>query len=110
MLPNTAQDDDPDVRKLVQSLEDRAQLITLVHLYNVQRRAIKHDIRTFPGRIKMDLEAVEARGQEFLQFILFHDSMSCNGHWLLVVEGSCSRSTRRSILPTGDLGISSTKT
>ncbi len=46
-------------RILVERLEHEAKLIALVHLDDVERRPVEHDIGAFARRIDLDAEAVE---------------------------------------------------
>src|SRR5580704_5590989 len=105
MLADGAQHDDAHARVLVERLEDQAKLIALPHFDNVERRPVEDDIGAFAGRVDLDAKAVEGLQTRIGKFT--HAAVPLRGE-----TGSYSPATslRRSSLPTGDFGISVTKT
>src|SRR5262249_9895992 len=107
-LAHGAQHDDAHARVLVERLEHEAQLVALRHCDDVERRPVEHDVGALVRGVDLDAETVE-RGQarigECIGFT--HAAVPCPSF-----SGSYSPATslRRSSLPTGDFGISPTKT
>src|SRR5271168_741068 len=109
MLARRAQHDDAHARILVERLENQAKLIALSHFDDVQGRPVEHHIGAFARRIDLDAKAVELLQTRIGKWA--HAAVPC---WRELAAGAASyspaTSLRRSSLPTGDFGISVTKT
>jgi hypothetical protein len=105
VLADGAQHDDAHARILVERFEDQTKLIALSHFDDVERRPVENDVGAFARRIDVDAKAVEGLQTRIEKFT--HAAVP-----LRVETGSYSPATslRRSSLPTGDFGISVTKT
>ena len=107
MLTHGAPHDDADACVLVERFKHQTKLIALTHFDDVQRRPVQHDIGALAPRIDFDAEAIE-----LLQTRIGkrrHAAVPC---WCETVSLSYSPATslRRSNFPTGDFGMSVTKT
>ena len=112
MLAHRPQHDDAHARVLVQRLEHHAQLIALPHLDDVERRPVEHHVGALARGVDLDAKAVE--------FLVLQTRVGKRGHaavpcWRAAGEAgsaaySPATSLRRRSLPTGDFGISATKT
>ena len=104
----------------IESLEDKAQLIACAHRDDVVGRSREDDVGAFIARIELHVEAVEfseariGEGKGFGHVSVFHVSFFPWIHAGVVSVGSASyspaTSRRRRSFPTGDFGISRTKT
>src|SRR5277367_1347984 len=108
-----AQHDHAHAVVLVKRLEDEPQLIALSHFDNIERRPVQHDIGALARGIDLDAETVE-----LLQTQIGKPSHAVVPCWRdgAIADGedstvySPATSLRRRSLPTGDFGISATKT
>src|SRR5580704_6244893 len=105
VLADGAQHDDAHARILVERFEDQTKLIALSHFDDVERRPVENDVGAFAGRIDLDAKAVQRLQARIGK--VSHAAVPLRGE-----TGSYSPATslRRSSLPTGDFGISVTKT
>ena len=94
--PTARSDDDAHARVGIERLEHEAKLVALRHDDDVERRPVEDHIAALARGIDLDAEAVEVR------------TLMASSHHSL--RSSPATSRRRKILPTGDFGISSTKT
>ena len=98
MLTQRPHHDDADVLVDIRSLEGGAQLLTLRHRDNIERRPVEDHIGTLAPGVDLNVETVERAGYYRV------------GHTRYSVPYSPATSRRRKILPTGDFGMSTTKT
>src|SRR5580692_10645 len=105
MLAGRPQHDDAHARILVERFEDETKLVALPHFDDVERRPVENDIGAFAGRVDLDAKAVQRLQSRIGKFT--HAAVPLRGE-----TGSYSPATslRRSSFPTGDFGISVTKT
>ena len=98
MLAGRAHHDDADAVVGIEPFEGCAQLLALRHVYDIERRTVEDHIGALALGIDLDAETVERCRYYGV------------GHPRHSVRYSPATSKRRKISPTGDFGISATKT
>jgi hypothetical protein len=98
MLTQRPHHDDADVLLGIERLEGGAQLLTLRHRDDVERRPVEDHIGTLTLGVDLNAETVKRIGHYRV------------GHTHHSVRYSPATRRRRKILPTGDFGMSTTKT
>ena len=113
MLAVGAQHDHAHARILVERLEHQPKLVALRHLDDIERRPVEHHVGAFARGVDLDAKAVELLQSRIGKFS--HAGVPCwcgagltgASDWAAY---SPATSLRRKSLPTGDFGISVTKT
>src|SRR5579875_1598384 len=106
MRADSAQHDDAHPLVLVESLEDKPQLVTLGHLDDVERRSVEDDVRALLAIVELDQKAIERLETRIGESHHAHAAVPCCPS----ASNSPATSLRRRSFPTGDLGISLTNT
>ena len=120
VLTLAGDDDDTHAVIFIECLEDEAELIAGSHRDHVVGRPCEDDVRALAGFIELDMEAVElgkariGEGHCLGHRSIFHLGVFLCTYAVVVSAGSTSyspaTSRRRRSFPTGDFGISRTKT
>src|SRR5580700_5630239 len=105
MLAGRPQHDHAHACIFVERFEDQTKLVALPHFDDIERRAVENNVGAFAGRIDLDAKAVEGLQTRVGKFT--HAAVPLRGE---TVSYSPATSLRRRSLPTGDFGISVTKT
>src|SRR5262245_110295 len=112
MFSDRAQHDHAHAVIFIESLEHHPQLIALRHFDDVERRAVENDVSALLLGIQFHAEAVELRQARVKKCDGGHAAVPSWCELTRAFSGSYSPATslRRKSLPTGDFGMSVTKT
>src|ERR1051326_2821915 len=110
MLADRAQHDDAHALVLAERFEHGAQLVALRHFDDVERRPIEHHVGALARGVGLEAKAVECVVFDMPLGKRFHAAVPCWRASGASPTYSPAMSFLRNSLPTGDFGISATKT